>query len=78
MTELAKLESEYEYTIEFDDGSEFIHLYFANVIDTENPSVLRFEPQYELGKELERKVSGETVMIPYSRVLRIIKRTEPD
>ena len=78
MADLAELEKNYEYTIEFDDGTEYVHLYFAKVVDLESPSILRFDPQYELGKDVEREVTGETVMIPYDKVIRIIKRKEPD
>ena len=77
MAEIAELEKEYEYTVEFDDGSEFVHLYFAHVIDFESPSYVRFDPLYEMGKEVDGKVNGQTVMIPYDKVLRIIKRN-PD
>ncbi len=77
MVDLAALEEEYPYTIEFDDGSEYVHLYFADVIDIENPSFVRFDPRYELGKEIEREVKGETVLIPYGNVIRIVKRN-PD
>jgi len=77
VVELSELEKEYDYTIEFDDQSEYVHLYFANVIDFENPSYVRFDPMYEVGKDIERKVEGETVLIPYEKVLRIVKR-KPD
>ncbi len=78
MVEIADLEKEYEYTIEIDDGTEYVHLYFANVIDTENPSFLRFDPVYELGNEVERPVNGETLTIPYARIIKVVKRKEPD
>ncbi len=74
MVEIAELEKEFEYTVEFDDGTEFVHLYFTNVIDIENPSFVRFDPLYELGKDVERNVSGETVIVPYSKLMRIVKR----
>jgi hypothetical protein len=74
MVELSELEKEYEYTIEFDDQSEYIHFYFADIIDFESPAYIRFDPTYEVGKDVERKVEGETVMIPYEKVLRIVKR----
>lgn len=74
MTELAELEREYEYTIEFDDQSEYVHFYFANIIDFGNPAYVRFDPTYEVGKDIERTVEGETVMLPYDKVLRIVKR----
>ena len=77
MVELSELEKEYDYTIEFDDGSAFVHMYFANVIDFENPSVVRFDPVYEWGQEVDREVEGETVVIPYLRIIRIVKR-KPD
>lgn len=77
MVDIADLEKEYEYTIEFDDASEYVHLYFAHIVDFENPAYIRFDPMYELGKDVDRKVEGETVMIPYSKLLRIIKR-KPD
>jgi len=78
MVEISELEEEYEYTVEFDDGSEFVHLYFTDVVDIDNTSFIRFDPLFEVGKDIERKVSGETVMIPYSRVLRVIKRKPED
>ncbi len=78
MAEISALEEEYEYTIEFDDGTEYVHLYFANIIDFENPAFLRFDPTYELSKEIEREVKGETVMLPYDKVIRVVKRKEPD
>lgn len=78
MADLAELEKEYEYTIEFDDGSEFVHLYFANVIDLEGPSFVRFDPLYELGNEVDRAVTDTTVIIPFSKIFRVIKRKEPD
>ena len=77
MVEVADLENEYDYTVEFDDGTEYAHLYFANIVDMDNPSYVRFDPLYELGKDVERQVVGETVMIPYSKVLKITKR-KPD
>ncbi len=78
MVEISDLEKDFAYTIEFDDGTEFVHLYFAQVIDIENTSFVRFEPLYELGKDVERKISGETVIIPYSKLIRIVKRFEPE
>ncbi len=78
MAEIKALEEEYEYTIEFDDGSDYVHLYFADIIDTENQSFLRFDPLYEVSKEIEREVKGETVLIPYGNVIRVVKRKEPD
>jgi hypothetical protein len=78
VVEQSEIEKEYEYTIEFDDGTEFVHLYFADVIDIDKGSFVRFDPLYELGNEVERTVSGETIFIPYSRVIRIIKRKPPD
>ena len=77
MTELSELEKDYDYTIEFDDESDYVHYYFANVIDFENPSYVRFDPLYEVGRDIERAVEGETVLIPYEKVLRIVKR-KPD
>ncbi len=78
MVEISELEQEYEYTIEFDDGTEFVHIYFADVIDIENPAFLRFDPLYELGNNVERKVTGETVLIPYDKIFRVVKRKEPE
>jgi len=74
MAELSELEKEYDYTIEIDDGSEFVHMYFANVVDFENPSYIRFDPVYEWSNEVDREVEGETVVIPYLRILKIVKR----
>lgn len=78
MVELAELEAKYDYTVEFDDGTEYVHIYFASVIDFESPSFLRFDPVYELGNGIEKEVRDVTVMIPYEKVFRIIKRKEPD
>jgi hypothetical protein len=78
MVEIPALEAKYGYTIEYDDGTEYVHLYFADIITLENPSFIRFDPLYEVSKELERDVSGVTVLLPYSRVIRIVKRKEPD
>ncbi len=78
MAELVELEKEYEYTIEFDDGTEFVHLYFTNIIDMEGPSFVRFDPLYELSNEVERKISDENVIIPYDKIIRIVKRKPPD
>lgn len=77
VAELSELEKEYDYTIEYDDGSEFVHIFFANVIDFENPSYIRFDPVYEWAKDVDREVEGETVVIPFLRILRIVKR-KPD
>jgi hypothetical protein len=78
MAEIPALEERYDYTIEFDDGTEYVHLYFADIIDFESPAYIRFDPTYELSKEIEREVKGETVMIPYDKVIRVVKRKEPD
>jgi len=77
VVELSELEKEYDYTIEFDDQSEYVHYYFANVVDFENPSFVKFDPGYEVGNEVDRRVEGETVVIPYDKILRIVKR-KPD
>lgn len=78
MAERQELERQFEYTIEFDDGTDDVHLYFTNKLDIENPAFVRFDPLYELGNVIDREVGGLTVIIPYIRVLRIIKRKEPD
>jgi hypothetical protein len=78
VSEIEDLAKGYSYMIEYDDGTEFVHLYFTNGLDMDNPSFLRFDPLYELGKGVERKVVDESVIIPYARVIRIVKRLEPD
>ena len=78
MAELEELEREFEYTVEFDDGTENVHLYFTNKLDIENPAFVRFDPLHERGEGIDREVGGVTVIIPYIRVLRITKRKEPD
>jgi hypothetical protein len=78
MVEISELEEEYEYTIEIDEGSEYVHLYFANVVDFQSPSVVRFDPTYEVGNATERKLENQTMIIPYDKVIRIVKRKEPD
>ena len=78
MAEVEELEKQYEYTIEFDDGTEYVHLYFADIVDFENQAYVRFDPTYELSNEIERKVEGENVIIPYGKVIRIVKRKPLD
>ena len=77
MAERDELERQFEYSIEFDDGTENVHLYFANMLDTEIQAFVRFDPLHELGEGIDREVEGVTVIIPYIRVLRITKRKEP-
>ncbi len=78
MVERTELENEYEYTIETDDNTDHVHLYYTHSIDLDNPACLKFDPLYESADGVEGQVSSKTVMIPYIRVLRIIKRIEPD
>lgn len=78
LADRAELEQEFEYTIESDDGTDNAHLYFADKIDLDHPAFVRFDPLYELAEGIDRRVGGETVVIPYIRVLRITKRKEPD
>jgi hypothetical protein len=77
MVEQSELENMYEYTIEFDDGTEFVHLYFAKIINFEKEAFVRFDPLYELSNDVEKEVTGETIFLPFSRVIRIIKRKPP-
>ncbi len=78
MVDKTELEREYEYTVETDDGTSHVHLYYAKSIDTDNPSCLKFNPVYESGDGVERKVESETMLVPYIRVIRVIKRNEPE
>ena len=78
MTERSTLQQEFGYEIEFDDGTDFSHFYYANIIDTEHPSFLRFDPLYELGNDIDEARDQQTVMIPYIRVVKIIKRKEDE
>jgi len=78
MAERSTLQQEFGYEIEFDDGTEYSHFYYANVIDTENPSYLRFDPLYELSHDLDTALDQQTVMIPYIRIVRILKRKESE
>lgn len=78
MVDQAELEKLYEYTIEFDDGTEFVHLYFAKIINFEKEAFVRFDPVYELSNDLDREVDGETIFLPFNRVIRIIKRKPPE
>ena len=71
-------DSPYQYEIEFDDGTDEPHYYFANSIDTDNPAVLKFDPLYELAKDVEREIEDQTVLIPYIRVVRIVRRRKTD
>ena len=78
MVDQSELEQMYEYTIQFDDGTEFVHLYIAHVIDYEKEAFVRFDPAYEMTNDVEREVTGETIFLPFSRVIRIIKRKPPE
>jgi uncharacterized protein (UPF0248 family) len=78
MVERSTLQEEYAYEIEIDDGTDYLHYYYTNKMDTDNPSFLRFDPLYELGEEIDHAVSGQTLMIPYFRIVKIIKRREPE
>ena len=69
---------EFQYEIEFDDGTEEPHFYFTNSIDIDNPSFVKFDPLYELGKGVERQIDDKTVMIPSIRVVRIVRRKKTD
>jgi len=78
MAERSTLQQEFGYEIEFDDGTDYSHFYYANIIDTENPSYLRFDPLYELGNEIDTALDQQTVMIPYIRIVRILKRKQAE
>jgi len=78
MVERGTLQEEYVYEIEFDDGTDYSHYYYTNKIDTENPSLLRFDPLYELGQDIDHSLSRQTLMLPYIRVVKIIKRKEAE
>ena len=78
MVERSALLDEYGYEIEIDDGTDYLHFYYTNIIDTENPNLLRFDPLYELGHDIDRKLSGQTVMIPYVRVMKVSKKKEAE
>jgi hypothetical protein len=78
MAERSALQEEYAYEVEIDDGTDYLHYFYTNKIDTDNPSFLRFEPLYELGHEIDHAVSGQTMMLPYFRVVKIIKRIETE
>ena len=78
MTDRSTLQQEFGYEIEFDDGTEYSHFYYANIIDADNPSYLRFDPLYELGHDIDTAVDQQTIMIPYIRIVKIIKRKEAE
>ena len=78
MAERSTLQQEFGYEIEFDDGTEYSHYYYSNIVDTEHPSFLRFDPLYEFGHDIDRAVDQLTVMIPYIRVVKVLKRKEAD
>lgn len=78
VVEQSELEKMYEYTIEFDDGTEYVHLYFAKIINYEKEAFVRFDPLYEMTNDVDREVSGETIFLPFDRVIRIIKRKPPE
>ena len=78
MAERSTLQQEFSYEVEFDDGTDYLHYYYANKVDTDNPSFLRFDPLYELGQDIDHAVSGQTLLLPYFRIVKIIKRREVD
>jgi len=78
MVERSTLQEEYSYEIEFDDGTDYLHYYYANKIDTDNPAFLRFDPLYELGEDTDHAVSRQTLLLPYFRIVKIIKRKEAE
>jgi len=78
MAERGALQQEYAYEIELDDGTDYVHYYYTNKIDSDNPSLLRFDPLYELAHEIDNAVSGQTLLLPYFRVVKIIKRKESE
>ena len=78
MAERNTLQQEYGYEIEFDDGTEYSHFYYANIVDSEHPSFLRFDPLYELGHDIDKPVEQQTLMIPYIRIVKVLKRKEEE
>ena len=78
MAERTALQEEYSYEIEYDDGTDYAHYFYANKIDSDNPSLLRFDPLYELGHEIDHAVSGQTLLLPYFRIVKVIKRKEAE
>ena len=78
MAERSALQEEYSYEIEFDDGTDYAHYFYADKIDTENTSFLRFDPLYEFGHEIDQAVSRQTLLLPYFRIVKIIKRKEAE
>ena len=78
MAERSALQEEYGYEIEFDDGTDYAHYFYADKIDAENPSFLRFDPLYEFGHEIDQAVSGQTLLLPYFRIVKVIKRKEAE
>jgi len=78
MVERGALQAEYAYEIEIDDGTDYSHFYYANLIDTDNPGFLRFDPLFELGHEVERAVNEETLMVPYFRIVKVVKHKEEE
>ena len=78
MVERSTLQDRYEYEIEIDDGTDYLHFYYTNSIDTGNPSLLRFDPLYELGHDIDRELSTQTLMVPYLRVMKVSKKKEAE
>jgi hypothetical protein len=78
MTDSNELGIKYQYEIEYDDGSGKNHFYYADSIDTDHPAFVMFKPLYEVDKEGEGEIENLTVMVPYSRVVEILRRRRPD
>ena len=74
MVDKKELRKKFEYEIDLDDDPNYIHIYYANsVADKVNPNVIQFDPLYEISHEWKGEVKGDTVIVPYSKVSRIIR-----
>ena len=78
MTESNDTGNKYQYEIEFDDGTEKGHIYYADSIDTDNPAFVMFNPLYEKDEEGEGEIENLTAIIPFIRIVKILRRRRTD
>jgi len=78
MVEVEDSEVDYQYQIQADDGTEEPRFYYANSIDTDHEAFVKFDPQFEVDKEGKGEVENQTVIIPYARIISIVRQRKPD
>ena len=78
MADPEDLEIKYQYEIEFLDATGKSRFYYTDSIDTDNPGYVLFKPLYVVDNQGRDEVENLTVMVPYARVVEILRRRRPD